>query len=211
MKNKIDSPLGKLRMLLVLPFITMVFCAFANPGYNSPKLTFPGEFQSSQLVSGDVKGKVVNAKGEPLGGTSIVIKGTTNMTITDKDGNFILKSVPKDGELVFINSDLQTVFMKPDMRKAMAVKMIPNADRKDELNPLSPQPIPPPIVGVQVKSDDSSKKTPLIFWDGTLIDKAKMDAINSNDIASMNVLKGKSAIEIFGDKAIDGVILIFTR
>jgi len=38
-----------------------------------------------------------------------------------------------------------------------------------------------------------------------------MDAINSNDIASMNVLKGKSAIEIFGDKAIDGVILIFTR
>jgi TonB-dependent starch-binding outer membrane protein SusC len=211
MKNKIDSPLRKLRMLLALAFIGFAFYAFAKPEYNSSKQTFASEFPGTQLVAGDVKGKVVNSKGEPLGGTAVVIKGTTTATITDKNGNFILKDVPKDGELVFINSDLQTVFVKSDMRKTMAVKMIPNADRKDKINPLSPQPIPPPIAGVQVRSDDSSKKTPLIFLDGTLIDKAKMDAINSNDIASMNVLKGKSALEIFGDKAIDGVILIFTR
>jgi len=211
MKNKIDFPFRKLRFLLLVQLVGFSFIAFAKPEYNSPKQTFPGEFQSSQLVAGDVKGKVVNSKGEPLGGTTIVIKGTTAATITDKDGNFILKDVPGDGELVFINADLQTVFMKPDMRKAMIVKMIPNADRKDKINPLSPQPIPPPIAGVQVKSDDLSKNTPLFFLNGTLINKAKMDAINSSDIASLNVLKGKSAIEIFGDKAKDGVILIFTR
>src|SRR5659263_448970 len=156
MKNNIDSPLGKFRMLLVLPLIGFAFYAFAKPEYNSPKQTFPSEFPGTQLVAGDVKGKVVNSKGEPLGGTAVVIKGTTTATITDKDGNFILKDVPNDGELVFINSDLHTVFMKPDMRKAMKVKMIPNAERKDKINPLSTQPIPPPIAGAQVKSDDLS-------------------------------------------------------
>ncbi|HZK62010.1 MAG TPA: carboxypeptidase-like regulatory domain-containing protein [Anaerovoracaceae bacterium] len=211
MQNKIDSTLGKFRMLLVLPLIGFAFYSFALPEYNSPKQTFPSEFPGTQLVAGDVKGKVVNSKGEPLGGTSVIIKGTTTMAITDKDGNFKLKDVPKDGELVFINSDLQTVFMKPDMRKAMTVKMIPNADRKDKINPLSPQPIPPPIAGVQVKSDDLSNKTPLFFLNGTLINKAKMEAVKPNDIASLNVLNDKSAIDIFGDKAKDGVVLIFTR
>src|SRR5665647_1967681 len=157
MKNNIDSPLGKFRMLLVLPLIGFAFYSFAIPEYNSPKQTFPSEFPGTQLVAGDVKGKVVNSKGEPLGGTAVVIKGTTTATITDKDGNFILKDVPKDGELVFINSDLQTVFMKPDMNKA------------------------------------------------------KMEAVKPNDIASLNVLNDKSAIDIFGDKAKDGVVLIFTR
>ena len=210
MQNKLDSPLRKLRMLLVLPFITMVFFAFAKPEYNSPKQTFPGEFPGMQLVAGDVKGKVVNSKGEPLGGTAVVIKGTTTAIITDKEGNFIIKDVPNDGELVFINSDLQTVFMKPDMRKAVIVKMTHN-DRQDKINPISPQPIPPPIAGVQVKSDDLSGKTPLFFLNGTLINKARMEAVKPNDIASLNVLNGKSAIDIFGDKAKDGVVLIFTR
>src|SRR5665648_369769 len=211
MKKKIDSPFIKLRMLLVLPLIVFAFYAFAKPEYSSPKQSFPSEFPGTQLVAGDVKGKVINSKGEPLGGTAVVIKGTTTTTITDKDGIFIIKDVPNDDELVFINSDLQTVFMKPDMRKAMTVKMIPNADRKDKIHPLSPQPIPPPIAGVQVKSDDLSNKTPLFFLNGTLINKATMEAVKPNDIASLNVLNGKSAIDIFGDKAKDGVVLIFTK
>ncbi|WP_308772861.1 carboxypeptidase-like regulatory domain-containing protein [uncultured Bacteroides sp.] len=47
-----------------------------------------------------VKGKVVDSKQEPLIGVNVVVKGTTNGTITDFDGNFIL-TVSK-GETVFM-------------------------------------------------------------------------------------------------------------
>lgn len=39
----------------------------------------------------EIKGKVVDAKGEPIIGANVVIKGTSNGTITDFDGNFILE------------------------------------------------------------------------------------------------------------------------
>lgn len=49
----------------------------------------------------DVKGKVTSTSGEAIPGLSVVVKGTTNGTITDFDGNFTLKGVPSDGILLF--------------------------------------------------------------------------------------------------------------
>ena len=51
--------------------------------------------EPSSAVQADevtVSGKVVDDKGEPLPGTAIVVKGTTNGTVTDVDGNFTLKA-----------------------------------------------------------------------------------------------------------------------
>ena len=48
-----------------------------------------------------VTGKVTDASGSPLPGVTIVIKGTTNGTITDFDGNYILPNVSSDQVLVF--------------------------------------------------------------------------------------------------------------
>ena len=42
----------------------------------------------AQLIS--VKGHVKDAVGEPVIGANIIVKGTTNGTITDFDGNFTL-------------------------------------------------------------------------------------------------------------------------
>lgn len=39
-----------------------------------------------------IHGTVLDSKGEPIIGASVVVKGTTNGTITDIDGNFILKA-----------------------------------------------------------------------------------------------------------------------
>src|SRR3712207_1184039 len=47
-----------------------------------------------------VKGVVKDAKGEPIIGANVVVKGTATGTITDFDGNFSL-SVPKGSTLVF--------------------------------------------------------------------------------------------------------------
>ena len=54
-----------------------------------------------------IKGTVVDADNEPLTGVSVVIKGTTNGTITDYDGNFSLTG--KEGStLVFSYIGMKT-------------------------------------------------------------------------------------------------------
>ncbi len=69
---------GKIAVLLLFCFMHMV--AFA---------------QDRQIT-----GKVVDADGNTMPGVSILVKGTTNGTITDMDGNFTIKALPEE-TLVF--------------------------------------------------------------------------------------------------------------
>jgi TonB-linked SusC/RagA family outer membrane protein len=49
-------------------------------------------YSEAQLLQKAVTGKVVDLNGEPLVGVSVLIKGTTNGTITDADGNFQIQT-----------------------------------------------------------------------------------------------------------------------
>ena len=49
----------------------------------------------------EVKGEVTDVSGAPLPGVTVVVKGTSNGTITDFDGNYSLTKVPADGILIF--------------------------------------------------------------------------------------------------------------
>ncbi len=62
------------------------------------------------LPERDVRGKVIDANGEPLPGVSVVVQGTTTGTVTDLDGNFSI-TVPDASTLVFsfIGFETQTV------------------------------------------------------------------------------------------------------
>ena len=62
---------------------------------------FSLEMFAQQLT---VKGVVKDATGESIIGASVLVKGTTNGTITDFDGNFILTNVPNDAiiEITFV-------------------------------------------------------------------------------------------------------------
>ncbi|WP_430974179.1 TonB-dependent receptor [Sunxiuqinia rutila] len=48
-----------------------------------------------------ITGKVTDASGQPLPGVTVLIKGTTDGTITDFDGNYAIAGVPAEGVLVF--------------------------------------------------------------------------------------------------------------
>ena len=55
-----------------------------------------------------VKGRVVNEKGEPLAGVSVLVKGTRKGTSTDENGMFELKDLPAStGVLVFSHVSFQ--------------------------------------------------------------------------------------------------------
>lgn len=47
-----------------------------------------------------ISGKVADTLGEPIIGASILLKGTSNGTVTDIDGNFSLSGIPSNGTLV---------------------------------------------------------------------------------------------------------------
>jgi TonB-linked SusC/RagA family outer membrane protein len=48
-----------------------------------------------------VSGKVTDSGNQPLPGVTVVIKGTTNGTVTNADGNYLLSNIPEDATLVF--------------------------------------------------------------------------------------------------------------
>ena len=56
--------------------------------------------ENSVPVFIDVKGKVLNEKGEPLIGASIQIKGERKGTETDKDGNYEIRKVPENSIVI---------------------------------------------------------------------------------------------------------------
>ncbi|WP_163712730.1 SusC/RagA family TonB-linked outer membrane protein [Mangrovibacterium lignilyticum] len=74
-------------------------------------LTNLGEDFRNVQQKGDVKGKVTAPDGEPIPGATVVVKGTSNGTITDFDGFYQLSNVPADAvlQVSFVGMRLQEI------------------------------------------------------------------------------------------------------
>lgn len=48
-----------------------------------------------------ISGKVIDEQGEPLPGVTVIIRGTTNGTVTNMDGNYSLSNIPEGATLKF--------------------------------------------------------------------------------------------------------------
>ena len=55
-----------------------------------------------------ISGKVTDSGGQPLPGVTVVVKGTSQGTITNADGNYSLTNIPEDAILVFSFVGMQT-------------------------------------------------------------------------------------------------------
>lgn len=60
------------------------------------------------LQQKSVSGKITDSYGIPLPGATILVKGSTNGTISDIDGNYTLLNVPDDAILVYSFPALET-------------------------------------------------------------------------------------------------------
>lgn len=69
-------------------------------------------------------------------------------------------------------------------------------------------PSPPPVSAFLPKDLD---KSTLFVLDGKVIEKSKMEAIKLSEIGTVKVIKDKSATDLYGEKAINGVVLITTK
>lgn len=115
-------------------------------------------------------------------GKKIVIRDGKKMVIRkDKDGNVLKEWIEKDGDNVWISGD--------DDSKVIILNKGKNK--------------------VFFSGDGDTK--PLFILDGKEVSKDVIDALDSEKIEKMEVLKGESATKKYGDKGKDGVILITTK
>lgn len=170
--------------------------------------------QSTVIVSGSVKDK----QGVIIGGL-VTIKGTKKGTVTDLDGNFRIKANIGD-ILQFSMINYKTVEYPVEKEENnLVVVLVPeettSGDNKSGQDKLK-------VIGIdQMESSQNGKekvtlrsvggKQPLYIVDGKTISDTEMQKINADNIESISVLKDKAAIEIYGDKGKDGVILIETK
>ena len=122
-----------------------------------------------------VSGVVVDASGEPVIGASVVVKGTSNGTITDFNGHFTIQSVPSGGSLVvsYVGYSSQTVPVAG--KNTFNITLQEDRQLLDEVVVVG--------YGVQKKSDVTGALT-----------RVGEDQINSRPVSNaLEALQGKAA------------------
>lgn len=201
MKQIINSPIRKLKLLLVVPLMAGVFYAFAAPEY---KFVQNENGSSTEAVNGSkvgktVTGKVVREDGVPLSGATIIVSGKTLGTVTDANGNFKLE-MPDNSPLVISYVGFETVILPSEVVNDMPIKMKSKTfnielDSKPSSSANAAQ--------IQKEMDKA-----LIMVDGKEITREELKKISPDNIESVSVLKDISAVSLYGEKAKDGVIII---
>ena len=83
--------------------------------------------------AGTVTGRVSDSSGAPLPGVTVVVKGTTNGTITDFNGNYTLANVPENGTLIFSFVGMRTQELAVGGRSSINVDLIEETIGLDEV------------------------------------------------------------------------------
>ena len=166
---------------------------------------------------------MVTSQEKPLSGTTITIDGTSTGVVTDKDGNFSMKNVPQDADLTVTHFGYKTGNIKLKATNEWVIKMEEAQKESDKIAVGFPAPNPF-ITGANVNRnlanfsdqklrirETNSVDQALYILDDKIIDKAEMATIKPVDIDHIDVLKDKSAMEMYGDQAKNGVVLIYTK
>ncbi|MHA7830254.1 MAG: SusC/RagA family TonB-linked outer membrane protein [Flagellimonas sp.] len=95
-------------------------------------LLFLGNLQFALAQEKTVTGTISDASG-PLPGASIIVKGTSNGTQTDFDGNFTLSNVPNSATLVISYIGYKTVEENVGARNTINVSLEEDAQALDEI------------------------------------------------------------------------------
>ncbi len=96
---------------------------FILPKKNDQPTALNSNPQITHIKQIDVTGRVLNEKGDPVGGVTITIKGTNTITTTNSNGEFSLKSVDPEATLVFTHVSLETFELKVSGRSELAISL----------------------------------------------------------------------------------------
>lgn len=80
-----------------------------------------------------VRGIVTDAQNEPLIGATIIVQGTSNGTVTDIDGNYVLNNVPSNGTLEASYVGMRTQTIAVNGRTRIDVRMEEDSELLEEV------------------------------------------------------------------------------
>lgn len=87
--------------------LSFVFMVFAAVQLSSASVSVYVLAENHETLSAEtlqqrtVTGRVTDSRNEPLPGVTVILKGTSQGTVTNADGNYSLQNVPAEGTLVF--------------------------------------------------------------------------------------------------------------
>ena len=124
------------RALFSRALLRATTCLFLTAGAGiSPAWATSGEnIQETSIVqqTSTVNGKITDSNGEPIIGASVVVKGTTNGTITDFDGNFTLE-IPAKATLVISYVGYKTQEVAVNGKKTLNISLKEDMEMLDEV------------------------------------------------------------------------------
>ncbi len=129
---------------------------------------------------------------------------------------FVMFKIDKDGNIAEVKSRAPHQSLADEAIRVIESlpKMIPGKQKGEAVGVKYSLPIVFNVEGGKQNvektkfNDLDSKVFPLIIFEGKEISKEEMQKIKPENIKSMEVLKGESALEKYGDKGKDGVIII---
>lgn len=154
-KSSLNSSWGMLQRLM----FTVLFSVLAVGAFAQNKVT----------------GTVVDATGEPVIGASVIVKGTTNGTVTDFNGNFTINNVPANGSLEISYIGFKTQQVAVAGKTSVSVTMQEDNALLDEVVVVG--------YGVQRKSDVTGALT-----------RVNEEQLNNRPVSNaLEALQGKAA------------------
>lgn len=223
MKNTTIPQSKKLKMLLIIPAMALVFYAFSKPEYhysqNESNANLPTEPNVEINIDKKVKGIVVQEDGKPLPGTSILVVGSTTGSVSGKDGRFELSGIDSGAELSFSFVGYKTVKVPASAGTELKIVMVVDSKVKDDVvvvaystdqNSNQKSEVKTEKVIIKHNSANTDKQ-PLFILDGKEISSEEMTQIAPESIESINVIKDASVIQKYGEKAANGVVEIFSK
>lgn len=84
------------------------------------------------LLKIDVRGRVMNDKGEPAAGVTVTVKGTATATATDADGNFMLAGIDSKATLIITGVTIETYELKVNDRAILKVTVQQKTNELDQ-------------------------------------------------------------------------------
>jgi TonB-dependent SusC/RagA subfamily outer membrane receptor len=221
MKNVITSPYRRLKVLLVIPVLAVIFYAFALPEYTYVPVS-PGAVSEIVIDLPEpvqlIRGEVLTKDGKPLAGATITVSGTSNGAVTGTDGRFVLSNVPDNAEIVvsckgFENQTITAVTgeMVIYMTQQTEVVGYGRSEKGTKQIEVIGYGRSGKDSGITIRNYENRLLQPVIILDGNEIDREELRKFSPNFISSISVLKEQSAISLYGDKGKDGVILVTSK
>ena len=185
-----------------------------------------------------VSGTVVGNDGIALPGVNVFIKGTTNGTVTNIDGNFRINA-KEDDELLFSFIGFNTKSQVVDDKNVLQISLNEDESELDEvvvtaygitrtdhftgaMTTVVSQQLMSTTTGIKIsrdfspsslnsKNDAVSQVQPMYIVDGKITAENPMNTLHTEDIEAVEVLKPENASKLYGSRASNGLIIITTK